>query len=83
MRKPSAETQLRAAKSMLKSEHRIAVTWQETARMWMRQARHYSAVLEAIAVGSYPGEQAALAAKHALDAMKGGARWAMTPDGRP
>jgi hypothetical protein len=43
----------------------------EAARRHLEPATHYEAVLQAIAKGLYPGDQAALAAQHALDSQKG------------
>jgi hypothetical protein len=66
IRLPSAETQLRAAKSDLKRERMTANELQSEARAWKRRSDHYEVILQAIAKGMYPGEQAALAAQHAL-----------------
>ena len=70
-RQPSTETLLRTAKSEAKQlryelgDARIALAAQ------FRRSVHYEEILSAIAAGKYPEGQASLAARHALDAMKG------------
>jgi hypothetical protein len=69
-REPSDATLPRRARSDLKQERACARGWQDASLRWEGRAKHYAMVLAAIGAGHYPEGLAALAAKHALAAMK-------------